>query len=228
MTRIGPKSKDDIQVCVCRCGSVIAGCSQPECYEDTDWEIEKSEQIKKGRSVEWRSRGTWVLEKCKCIADLQSLPAPQIPIDWDGLIYWCEALLSYGRIRPVKGVVYVQGTHSEVLDRVENWLWKYRNHQPQLQSPVKVIDWDELKKEFILWDNEGHSNASQRQILDWFKEHLPAFQSTDLKSVKELTEDEIREWMKSTSTPKGIKHGTDLVETTIKILQSFQSHILNR
>jgi len=29
--------------------------------------------------------------------------------------------------------------------------------------------WDIIEKCFIEWNNETHSNASQRQILDWFK-----------------------------------------------------------
>jgi hypothetical protein len=33
-------------------------------------------------------------------------------------------------------------------------------------------DWNIIERDFIEWDNSTHSNASQRQILDWFKEHL--------------------------------------------------------
>ena len=33
-------------------------------------------------------------------------------------------------------------------------------------------DWQQIEKDFIEWDNESHSNASQRQILDWFKDRF--------------------------------------------------------
>lgn len=33
-------------------------------------------------------------------------------------------------------------------------------------------EWGQIEKDFIEWDNATHSNASQRQILDWFKERL--------------------------------------------------------
>ena len=32
---------------------------------------------------------------------------------------------------------------------------------------------------FIAWDNKGHFNASQSEILDWFKERLSECQSTN-------------------------------------------------
>lgn len=34
------------------------------------------------------------------------------------------------------------------------------------------MDWNQIEKDFIEWDNSTHSNASQRQILDWFKERF--------------------------------------------------------
>jgi len=33
-------------------------------------------------------------------------------------------------------------------------------------------DWKQIEHDFLEWDNETHSNASQRQILDWFRERL--------------------------------------------------------
>lgn len=39
-----------------------------------------------------------------------------------------------------------------------------RNHKPEM--------WQSIESDFIKWDNETHSNASQRQILDWFKERF--------------------------------------------------------
>ena len=43
--------------------------------------------------------------------------------------------------------------------------------------------WKEIEKDFIAWDNEGHSNASQRQILDWFNKRLqPIAQPSPVES----------------------------------------------
>lgn len=33
-------------------------------------------------------------------------------------------------------------------------------------------NWKQIEKDFIEWDNATHSNASQRQILDWFKKRV--------------------------------------------------------
>jgi hypothetical protein len=37
---------------------------------------------------------------------------------------------------------------------------------------MKKTDWKQIEKDFIEWDNEGHSNASQRQILNWFEKRF--------------------------------------------------------
>jgi len=37
-----------------------------------------------------------------------------------------ETLMSYGRIRTVKGVNYPAGTHEEMLDRADKWLFDNR------------------------------------------------------------------------------------------------------
>jgi hypothetical protein len=33
-------------------------------------------------------------------------------------------------------------------------------------------NWNKIERDFVEWDNSTHSNASQRQILDWFKERF--------------------------------------------------------
>ncbi len=43
---------------------------------------------------------------------------------------------------------------------------------------MKTELWDQIEKDFIEWDNEGHSNASQRQILNWFMVRLLPVEST--------------------------------------------------
>jgi len=60
------------------------------------------------------------------------------------------------------------------------------SEQQESQIPVSNEAWYGIKNEFIAWDNEGHSNASQRQILDWFE--------SKLSPAKVLTDEEIEKW----------------------------------
>ena len=39
-----------------------------------------------------------------------------------------ENLMAYGRIHTVKGVMYVEGSHEEILDKAEEWLNKVRKN----------------------------------------------------------------------------------------------------
>ena len=49
-------------------------------------------------------------------------------IDSNGAIEIIETLLGYGGIRPIEGVRYPAGTHKEMLDKADLWLW---NNRPQ-------------------------------------------------------------------------------------------------
>lgn len=44
----------------------------------------------------------------------------------------------------------------------------------KIESKIKEQSesWQQIEQDFIKWDNETHSNASQRQVLDWFKERF--------------------------------------------------------
>ena len=56
---------------------------------------------------------------------------------------------------------------------------------------MKSAEWYKIREDFIAWDNEGHSNASQKNILDWFEERL-----LKEEAVKdELYEKEFIEWI---------------------------------
>jgi hypothetical protein len=46
---------------------------------------------------------------------------------------------------------------------------------------MKIVEWQQIEKDFIEWDNTGHSNASQRQILNWFKKRL---KEVNIKEVR--------------------------------------------
>ena len=71
---------------------------------------------------------------------------------------------------------------------------------------MKTEIWNQIEKDFIAWDNEGHSNASQRQILDWFKDRLRA--NEELKKQGDtLYEKEFVAWLinpKELTNPFGI------------------------
>jgi hypothetical protein len=45
-------------------------------------------------------------------------------------------------------------------------------------------DWKQIESEFIKWDNATHSNASQRQILDWFRDKFIEQESQPRKSAE--------------------------------------------
>ena len=39
-----------------------------------------------------------------------------------------ENLMTYGKIHTVKGVRYVEGSHEEIIEKAERWLWKVRKN----------------------------------------------------------------------------------------------------
>jgi hypothetical protein len=56
--------------------------------------------------------------------------------------------------------------HNErMLDKVYGWIDGHKYHH--LHSK---IDWEKFKTDFVTWDNETHSNASQKQIIEKVKE----------------------------------------------------------
>ena len=57
---------EKVQVIKCKCGSVIAVCLEPECYEDADWMIELSRYLEEGYDIEMVDKKYFKFGKCKC------------------------------------------------------------------------------------------------------------------------------------------------------------------
>ena len=60
---------------------------------------------------------------------------------------------------------------------------------------METAEWSKIEKDFIEWDNSTHSNASQRQILDWFKERIasqfaPLSKEAIEKKIENLLQDD--------------------------------------
>ena len=43
------------------------------------------------------------------------------------------------------------------------------------QIKMTTEKWNKIEREFVKWDNAGHSNASQREILDWWKAKIEEY-----------------------------------------------------
>lgn len=55
------------QCIVCKCGSTIAACLEPECYLEKDWMRDVRMYAKKGYAIEVRECGNIRMEKCTCV-----------------------------------------------------------------------------------------------------------------------------------------------------------------
>lgn len=55
-----------VQVIKCKCGSIIAGCMEPDCYEDSDWQRDMRKYVRKGYTVGVVECANIKLERCKC------------------------------------------------------------------------------------------------------------------------------------------------------------------
>ena len=67
--------------------------------------------------------------------------------------------------------------------------------------------WNTIERKFVEWDNATHSNASQRQIMDWFREKY-----FELASQPKPSDQDIAEWADGiercgTSYNIGLKRG---------------------
>jgi beta-lactamase class D len=77
----------------------------------------------------------------------------------------------------------------EIIDEYVELMGHLNNYIPSGESKS---EWLQIEQDFIEWDNKTHSNASQRQILDWFKERFNTIQSEPinqklLDALRELT-----------------------------------------
>lgn len=48
------------------CGEIFAACTEPECYQDADWQKEMRKYIKQGHTVETIDRNDFRFGNCKC------------------------------------------------------------------------------------------------------------------------------------------------------------------
>ena len=55
-----------IQVTKCPCGKTFAGCIEPYCYQDAEYQRDTRNYIKKGCTIEMVESGSFILEKCTC------------------------------------------------------------------------------------------------------------------------------------------------------------------
>jgi len=70
-----------------------------------------------------------------------------------------------------------------------------------MENYYKSIDWSQIEKDFIEWDNEGHSNASQRDILNWLKERFtPVTVLPGRGRIIEVVNSVYDEWLTAVTT----------------------------
>lgn len=60
--------RTEAQVIVCKCGSVIAACVAPECFQEKEWMKDVRDYSKKGYTIEMREtgQGNLSLKACTC------------------------------------------------------------------------------------------------------------------------------------------------------------------
>lgn len=54
------------QVIKCKCGSIYAGCVEPECYFDAAWIKSMQKALKKGHIIDMINNKDFEFQKCKC------------------------------------------------------------------------------------------------------------------------------------------------------------------
>jgi hypothetical protein len=57
---------EKVQVIKCKCGSVIAACLEPECYQEVEWMRELRRYSKEGYDIEMINKEDFKFGKCKC------------------------------------------------------------------------------------------------------------------------------------------------------------------
>lgn len=70
-----------IQVTKCPCGKIFAGCAEPHCYSDKEYQRDTRNYLKKGCTVEMieSGKGNWKLEKCTC-PNMKPISKEQLPL----------------------------------------------------------------------------------------------------------------------------------------------------
>ena len=62
-----------VQITKCKCGSVIAACKEPFCYENAEYQRDTRAYIKKGYTVSMVESNDFQFEKCKCASQTENL-----------------------------------------------------------------------------------------------------------------------------------------------------------
>jgi hypothetical protein len=55
-----------VQVIICKCGSIFAACCVPECYQAKHWLNDIRKYSLKGCSIEMRDMGSYEFKRCAC------------------------------------------------------------------------------------------------------------------------------------------------------------------
>jgi len=58
-----------VQTIKCKCGSVFAACTEPECYTEKDWMDNLRDYVLDGCTVELVDRNDFKFEQCKCVME---------------------------------------------------------------------------------------------------------------------------------------------------------------
>lgn len=74
MANIGEDKKRQLQVIKCLCGASIAACTEPECYEEKDWQKELRRYVKMGYTVSLEDAGSFSFGSCSCKEEATKQP----------------------------------------------------------------------------------------------------------------------------------------------------------
>lgn len=68
-------SKKKAQAIFCKCGSIVAGCMEPYCYQDKEWQKDLRDYSKKGYEIKMvdPEEVRVQLSECKCESEQMAL-----------------------------------------------------------------------------------------------------------------------------------------------------------
>jgi len=80
-----------------------------------------------------------------------------------------QTLMAYGKIRPIKGVEYPEGTHEEIIERADKWL--YRNRKPNNQiGGMLTVHNEEMHLNMQYYMEYCQANGYVTPV-DWIENH---------------------------------------------------------
>ncbi len=71
-----------IQTINCKCGATIAGCTEPECYEEVDWQKEIRRYVKNGYTIKLVEHEHFKFSKCTCVKQSSNNLETQLPLNF--------------------------------------------------------------------------------------------------------------------------------------------------